>query len=124
MRAKLVRIGNSKGIRLPKPILEASGIEDEVDLSVEEGRIVLMPAKRHPREGWAEAIAAIGPDEEDWSDWLDMPSEVLDEEWTWPEDFEWPKELIVSTYISPSSIRSAVPKSPRRVRAPSSHRTK
>jgi antitoxin MazE len=124
MRAKLVKIGNSKGLRLPKPILEASGIGDEVDLTVEQGRIVLVPAKRHPREGWAEAIEAIGPDDGDWSDWESMPSEALEEDWVWPEDFEWPKELIVSTYISPSSTQSVVPKSPKRARASSSRRTK
>jgi antitoxin MazE len=68
MRAKIIRIGNSKGIRLPKPILEASGITDEADVTVEDGRIVLLRPPKHPREGWAEAIEAIGVDEEDWSE--------------------------------------------------------
>jgi antitoxin MazE len=113
MRAKLIRIGNSRGVRLPKPILEASGIGDEVDLKVEEDRIVLMRPAKHPREGWAEAIDAIGPDDEDWSDWQNMPSEALEEDWTWPEDFKWPEEEIVFTSISPPSIPSEAPKSPR-----------
>src|SRR5918994_6239808 len=55
MRVKLVRIGNSRGVRLPKPILEASGLTDEIDIAVEAGRVVLTPAARKPREGWAEA---------------------------------------------------------------------
>ena len=34
MKAKLIRIGNSKGIRIPKPILEQTGISDEVEMEV------------------------------------------------------------------------------------------
>ena len=124
MRAKIIRIGNSRGIRLPKPILEASGITDEVDLKVEDGRVILMRPQKHPREGWAESIAAIGPDDEDWSDWDNLSSEALEEDWTWPEDFKWPDEPIVSTSISPPSIPSEAQKSPRRGRARSSRRTK
>jgi antitoxin MazE len=111
MRTKLVRIGNSKGVRLPKPILEQSGITDEVDLKVEEGRVILMRPEKHPREGWTESIAAIGPDNEDWSDWQNMPSEALEEDWTWPENFEWPEEEIVFTSTSQPSTPSEAPKS-------------
>jgi antitoxin MazE len=56
MKAALVRIGNSKGIRLPKPILEQCGIEDEVELEVEDDRLIVRPA-RAPRAGWNEAFA-------------------------------------------------------------------
>ena len=124
MRAKIIRIGNSRGIRLPKPILEASGITDEADVTVEDGRIVLLRPPKHPREGWAEAIEAIGPDDEDWSDWQNMPSEALEEDWTWPEDFKWPEEEIVFTSTSRSSILSEVQKSPRPDRVRSSRRKK
>ena len=120
MRAKIIRIGNSRGIRLPKPILEASGFGDEVELKVEEGRVILMRPQKHPREGWAESIAAIGPDDEDWSDWDNLSGEALEEDWTWPEDFKWPDEPIISTYISPPSTPSEAPKSPKRGRARSS----
>jgi antitoxin MazE len=123
MRAKIIRIGNSRGIRLPKPILEASGITDEVDLKVEEGRVILMRPQKHAREGWAESIATIGPDE-DWSDWDNLSGEALEEDWTWPEDFKWPDEPIVSTSISPPSTPSEAPKSPKRGRARSSPRRK
>jgi antitoxin MazE len=124
MRAKIIRICNSRGIRLPKPILEASGFGDEVDLKVEEGRVILMRPQKHPREGWAESIAAIGPDDEDWSDWHNLSGEALEEDWTWPEDFQWPDEPIVSTYISPPSTPSEAPKSPKRGHARSSRRTR
>ena len=124
MRAKIIRIGNSRGIRLPKPILEASGITDEVDLKVEEGRVILMRPQKHPREGWAESIAAIGPDEEDWSDWQKFPNEFDDTEWTWPEDAVWPADLPASTSTSSTSIPSADPKSPSADPARSSRRKK
>jgi antitoxin MazE len=60
-------MGNSAGIILPKPVLTELGVEagDDLSLTLEKGRVVLMPAKAHPRAGWAEAakrIAAAGDD--------------------------------------------------------------
>jgi antitoxin MazE len=55
MIAKVVRIGNSKGIRIPKPLLEQCEISESVNLQVEGNRIVLTPAKQRPRQGWEEA---------------------------------------------------------------------
>jgi antitoxin MazE len=67
MRAPVRRMGNSAGIILPKPVLTELGVEagDDLSLTLEKGRVVLMPAKAHPRAGWAEAarqIAAAGDD--------------------------------------------------------------
>jgi antitoxin MazE len=67
MRALVRKMGNSSGVILPKPILMQLGVEagDDLDLSLDEGRIVLVPAKRHPRAGWANAakrIAEAGDD--------------------------------------------------------------
>jgi antitoxin MazE len=67
MRAPVRRMGNSAGIILPKPVLTELGVEagDDLSLTLENGRVVLMPAKAHPRAGWAEAakrIAAAGDD--------------------------------------------------------------
>jgi antitoxin MazE len=58
MRAKLVRVGNSRGLRLSKAIRDAVGIKDSVNLVVEDGRLVITPMGRRysPRAGWAEAI--------------------------------------------------------------------
>lgn len=58
MRAKIIKIGNSKGIRIPKPLLEQTGITADVDLSVDGDRIVLQAA-HHPRDGWAAGIEAM-----------------------------------------------------------------
>jgi antitoxin MazE len=81
MKARLVRIGNSRGIRLPKAIIEQVGLEDEVELRVEEQRLVIVPAKR-ARTGWAEAIQATGA--ESANDLDPSPPTRFDEtEWQW-----------------------------------------
>lgn len=54
MKARLVRIGNSRGVRLPKPLIEEAGLGDEVELHVREGAVVIMSTAR-PRAGWGEA---------------------------------------------------------------------
>ena len=59
MKARLVRIGNSRGLRLPKAVIEQVGLDDEVELVVEGRRIVITPARR-PRAGWAEAVQKTG----------------------------------------------------------------
>jgi antitoxin MazE len=71
MRASLRKIGNSSGIILPKAILAQLGVEagDDLDLSLDDGRIVLVPAKLHPRAGWADAakrLAEAGGDAMVW----------------------------------------------------------
>ncbi len=82
MKAKIVRIGNSKGIRLPKPLIEQAGLAEEVDLEVREGEIVISSATKS-RRGWAEAAKALAGRGED--QLLDEPlSTAFDqEEWTW-----------------------------------------
>ena len=82
MKTKLVRIGNSRGIRIPKPLLEEAGLEDEVRLRVVEGGIVIEAETDH-RTGWAEAAArahTAGDDE-----FLDEPVPTRFDETAW----EW-----------------------------------
>jgi antitoxin MazE len=52
MKVKIVKIGNSKGIRIPKVFLRQTGIEDEVNLEVADNQIILKPSKRSIRKGW------------------------------------------------------------------------
>jgi antitoxin MazE len=73
MKVAIVPIGNSRGIRLPKAVLEQVGLKNEAELSVENGRIVLgpLPARHH---GWEEAFAAnLGPQTDEDREWLDAP---------------------------------------------------
>jgi antitoxin MazE len=58
MRVNVVRIGNSRGVRIPKALLEQCGIGDAVDLTVEDGKLVARPLHR-VRAGWAEAAGAM-----------------------------------------------------------------
>ena len=82
MKAKLVQIGNSRGIRLPKPMIEEARLNDEVDIHVREGAIVITSTKT-PRSGWAEAAKQLHDRK---GDVLldDSTTTVFDEtEWKW-----------------------------------------
>jgi len=82
MKVDLVRVGNSRGIRIPKPIIEQCGFEDAVELRVENDHLVIAPA-RLPREDWEEAFRAAGSSVHD-ELLLDTPSSQFDrEEWRW-----------------------------------------
>ncbi len=61
VRAKLVKIGNSRGIRLAKPLLEVAGLADEVEIEAAPGVLTIRPST-HPRAGWAEAAASCEPE--------------------------------------------------------------
>ncbi len=58
LQTRIVRIGNSQGIRIPKPLLEQAGIGDRVELEVHDGRISIRPARR-VRAGWDECFAKM-----------------------------------------------------------------
>ena len=69
MHVNLVKIGNSRGVRLPKAVIEAAGLGEQLDLEVRDGAVVLRSADT-PRRDWGEAAAACreaGDDE--LSDW-------------------------------------------------------
>jgi len=58
VKTKIIRIGNSQGIRIPKVLLELTGLEGEVELIAENGMLTVRSSVR-PREGWAEAFAGM-----------------------------------------------------------------
>lgn len=82
MKTRLVRIGNSRGVRIPKPLIEQAGLGEEVELRVEDG-VVIIETPHRPREGWADAAKAIRERGEDGL--LDEPTvNAFDEtEWEW-----------------------------------------
>lgn len=81
MKAKIVKIGNSKGIRIPMPFLLQSGIEEEVELIVGEGQLIILPVE-NSRKGWKEAFSNQVVGERDLQ--LDEVSNLWDEEgWRW-----------------------------------------
>ena len=79
---RIVRIGNSQGIRVPKAVLEQAELPEEVVLRAEPGRLVVTAA-RTPRAGWADAARKMHASGED--QLLDEapPSVFDDEEWEW-----------------------------------------
>ena len=83
MRAKVVRIGNSRGVRIPKALLEQVGIGDSVEMTVEDGRLVLQPGPRHPREGWSEEARRSAELGEDRLIDPEIPTEFDLTEWEW-----------------------------------------
>ena len=82
MKARLVQIGNSRGIRLPKPLIEEAGLDDEVELRVREGTIVISPA-HGPRAGWEEAARQMHEREGDQLLEPAVPTRFDEEEWEW-----------------------------------------
>lgn len=82
MKARIVRIGNSRGIRLPKMLLEEAQLTEEVQLEAEPGRIVIRTTAR-PRAGWAAAARRMRQRGDD--ELLDPPTSTRfdEKEWEW-----------------------------------------
>ncbi len=82
MKTRLIRVGNSRGVRLPKPLIEQAGLEDEVELHVRDGAITIERTAP-PRSGWAEAAKQMSQRGEDQMLDSPMPTRFDEEEWQW-----------------------------------------
>lgn len=84
MLTKIVPIGNSRGIRIPKAMLEHCGFGDEVELQAKNGALILRPIKT-PRAGWSEAFAGMAVAKDDFLVQEDAPAPTQfdAEEWEW-----------------------------------------
>lgn len=84
MQAPIRRMGNSAAILLPKPVLAHLKVSagDVLDLDLQDGRVVLSPAVRSPREGWADAAKALAEAGEAAPAWPDLDLGD-DEDWVW-----------------------------------------
>ena len=80
MKVSVVPIGNSKGIRLPKAILEQLQVSDQMELEVENQQIILRPINKKPRSGWEESLREMNKNQED---------ELLIPETGTEEVFDW-----------------------------------
>ena len=84
MKALLVSIGNSRGVRIPKPLIEQCGLTDEVDLDVQDGTILIRAPRVRPRAGWTDAFARMAREGDDKPAESRFPSTQWDEdEWEW-----------------------------------------
>lgn len=81
-KTRIVRIGNSQGIRVPRALLEQAELPEEVELHVQPGRLIVRAARR-PRAGWAQAAQVMRERGDD--KLLDPPTATRfdQEEWTW-----------------------------------------
>jgi antitoxin MazE len=81
MKVDIIPIGNSKGIRIPKVLLEQCGFRESAEIEVENNHLVLSPSRQR-RSGWEDAFKAMAAKKDD--KLLDMPPSSFDEdEWQW-----------------------------------------
>jgi len=83
VKAKLVRIGNSKGIRIPKTILEQCQIDDEVELEAKDNCLIIK-SSHSPREGWETAFEKMRESKDD----ILLIREDVSAEWD-EDEWEW-----------------------------------
>ena len=82
MKTRIVRIGNSRGVRLPKPLIEEAGLGAEVELRVGKGAIVIARVTS-PRSGWSEAAKEMRDRDEDVLLDPPAPTRFDQREWEW-----------------------------------------
>ncbi len=81
MQAKLISIGNSQGVRLPKAVVEQAGLTDKLDIEVSGDAVIIRSTKR-PRQNWDSAAAACHQSGEDQlRDWYATASD-FEGEWS------------------------------------------
>ncbi len=84
MRARVVKIGNSQGIRIPKPLLEQTGITDDVELEVKKNQIIIRPVS-NPRSEWEDAFRSMS---DIGDDTLIVGDENISHSWD-QEEWQW-----------------------------------
>ena len=78
MQAKLIRIGNSQGIRLPKRVIAKYGLAEIVTITeLEDGILIENPSDS--KLSWEDTYKEMSESDEEWSDWTDIDLEELDE---------------------------------------------
>ena len=85
MRTRIIRIGNSRGVRIPKPLLEEAGLEDEVKLTLGPDGILISPAGV-PRSDWAEAAELVRERLENSLLDAPVPTRFDESEWEWKSE--------------------------------------
>ncbi len=86
IHTRLVKIGNSQGVRIPKTLLEISKIKDKIDLSIEDGKIIISASEKNKvRLNWAKSFQEMASQNDD--ELLDSELETFsnwdEQEWEW-----------------------------------------
>lgn len=85
MKTKIIRIGNSQGVRIPKPLIEESGLTGEIEMILRDNEIILRSSEK-TRKNWEapfRSMAEHGDDEPLDQKEIEEDSEWDEEEWTW-----------------------------------------
>jgi antitoxin MazE len=82
MKTTIRKMGNSRGVIIPKPLLAQLGLEGEAEMAVENDAIVLRKPRRKARKGWAEASKALAASGNDALAWPEFGNEA-DAELAW-----------------------------------------
>ena len=82
MKSRLIRIGNSRGLRLPKPLIEEAGLAEEVDVQIR-GNALVITSPRQPRADWAKAAQKMRERGEDLPLDGSANTQFDDGEWRW-----------------------------------------
>nr|WP_198982601.1 AbrB/MazE/SpoVT family DNA-binding domain-containing protein [Herbaspirillum sp. ASV7] len=71
MKTSIRKMGNSQGVLIPKPFLAKMGmlVDEDIDIDIEDDKIVIRKLEKRPREGWAEASRKIAAAHEDGLVW-------------------------------------------------------
>jgi len=85
MKTKVIKIGNSRGIRIPKSFIDQSGLKNEVELEIEDDKIIIKPISKD-REKWEAAFRKMAANNDDIlldKDALSVQTKWDNEEWEW-----------------------------------------
>lgn len=82
MKSQIIQIGNSQGIRLPKALLEQSGMTGEVELELHTDGILIRNTQK-PRANWDQMFKAMAENEDDELLDTDLANEFDKKEWQW-----------------------------------------
>lgn len=81
MKAQIIRIGNSQGVRIPKTLIEDGKLSGEVELELHEDGILIRSLQK-PRATWESAFKAVA-DVDDDQPAADLATEFEKKEWQW-----------------------------------------
>jgi len=82
VRSKVVKIGNSRGIRIPRTLLEQAGLTDDVEMTIEGDKLIIHSA-HHPRLGWEAHFKSMAVHGDDQLLEQPLPTQWDENEWTW-----------------------------------------
>lgn len=82
MLVSVIQIGNSRGIRIPKSILQQLNIEESVELEIHDKELLLRPIYKKPRENWKESFKEMHDNGDDKIS-IDDFDEQVDFQWEW-----------------------------------------